>query len=109
MKHTTTKEVPARTVNVDRYTCDCCGKPVKDPGNCRICGGHVCYECTVFDDGDYGDYPPRYCEPCWSIGAAYREKRKVLEADCDDGKGELTSQWYAEARSQAKNRTAKTQ
>jgi hypothetical protein len=72
-----TRQLPATT---SELFCDVCGSTAMlygSGGKCQICDKDVCSSCSHAEEWG-GDYPPRWCNRCWEIGAPYRERIEEL-------------------------------
>ena len=79
--NTITEEVVAHTKQVTVITCDVCSTRLGGRFyKCYMCSKDLCYHHTVYDNRDSGDYPDKYCQPCWDIGESYR----LMEAEAAD-------------------------
>ena len=90
------KKTTTETREVISYFCDFCkgSKLVNSNHSCLMCKKHTCGEHTVFDEGDGGDYPSRYCISCWEVGAPFREQCEIIEREAEEKCDELMKQWY---------------
>ncbi len=95
------KRTAKRTIDVNEYGCDVCGKDIPQSGlrhgvySCRMCKRDLCDSCVAFDDRAHGDHPPLYCESCWEIGAPYRENQRVAEATYERMREQAQEMWLA--------------
>lgn len=107
MKHTTIKEIPARTVSVDTFTCDYCGCAVVERTLCVNCQGHFCSRCWVYDDGDdWGDYPPQWCLSCWGAGDASRVEMATIQEQAHGRLVRVRDLWHSRGKEMAAARRA---
>lgn len=79
------------------YICDLCGKETGYHRICNICGRDICSSCTKFDPRDMGDYPDKYCEPCFKIGQKYLDQISAEEDKYDKIVENLEQEWRDEA------------
>jgi len=79
------------------YRCDLCGKEAAHHRTCGICGRDICSDCTKFDPRDTGDYPEKYCVPCFQIGQKYLDQISSEEEKYDVIVENLEQEWRDEA------------
>ena len=78
------------------FTCDECGKETDTTRRCSICHKDLCAEHLIYDDLCSGDYPPKYCKKCWTIGEPYRKSILALQISTDLKIERLENKWREE-------------
>lgn len=74
---------PATTRKVSVRICDFCKTRRKYV--CTLCDRDLCYEHTLYDDEDWGDYPAKYCKICHDLKyVTYKQARRDMEDEYDN-------------------------
>ena len=81
-------------VKIQYRYCDKCSKDIsrntgRNAGKCVICKDDLCFDCVGNEDSNCGDYPDRYCKPCWLNGDQFRQQIKFHEDEID----RLNNEW----------------
>ena len=96
----TTPARPAKTEEVQVYSCDCCDKNEtrsRVMRQCVMCGRCTCGSCSQNDPFDGGDYPGMFCKYCMAVYPKYHPMRQDEDRRHYKEMDRINAAWKAES------------